>query len=177
MMKIVKLFTSTFMFLVLMNVAKAQTTTADLLKEWERAKTYTSEYLNAMPETGYALKPTPEMRSFAEQMLHLAADNYVFAAAAAGEKSPEGKAELEKTSEKTKAVVTKNVLESYDFMIATIKKMTPAQLHEKVKLFGRFDMSREQALGKGFEHQTHHRGQTTVYLRLAKTTPPQEKLF
>lgn len=30
---------------------------------------------------------------------------------------------------------------------------------------------------KTFEHQTHHRGQTTVYLRMSEITPPQEKLY
>ena len=176
-MKIAKLLTCVFMLFALQTTAHAQTTPADVLKEWERAKAYTKDYLEAMPETGYALKPTPVMRSFAEQMLHLGADNYVFAAAAIGEKSPAGMDQLEKTSEKTKAEVTKNVLASYDYVIATIKKMSAAQLNEKVKLFDRFDLSRELALGKGFEHQTHHRGQTTVYLRLAGATPPQEKLF
>ncbi|MFD2286721.1 damage-inducible protein DinB [Pedobacter petrophilus] len=176
-MKIIKLLTSAFMLLAMVGTAKAQTTTADVLKEWERAKAYTKDYLEAMPETGYALKPTPAMRSFAEQMLHLGADNYVFAAAAMGEKNPEGMDQLEKTSGKTKAAVTKNVLDSYDYVIATIKKMSATQLNEKVKLFDRFEMSRELALGKGFEHQTHHRGQTTVYIRLAGATPPQEKLF
>jgi len=33
------------------------------------------------------------------------------------------------------------------------------------------------AIDKAFEHQTHHRGQATVYIRLAGGTPPQEKLF
>jgi uncharacterized damage-inducible protein DinB len=33
------------------------------------------------------------------------------------------------------------------------------------------------AITKAFEHQTHHRGQTTVYIRLAGAKPPQEKLF
>jgi uncharacterized damage-inducible protein DinB len=32
-------------------------------------------------------------------------------------------------------------------------------------------------LAKAFEHQTHHRGQATVYLRLKGVTPPQEMLF
>ena len=52
-----------------------------------------------------------------------------------------------------------------------------AQLTETIKVFDRFDMTRGTALLKSFEHQTHHRGQTTVYLRMAKVTPPQEKLF
>lgn len=149
----------------------------DLVKDWERAKAYTKEYLDAMPEEGYALKPTPEMRSFAEQMLHLTDANYGFAAAASGEKSPVGFGESEKTVDKSKANVTKLVLAGYDFMIASIKKMTPAQFAETTKLFGRFDMTKAKVIEKCFEHQTHHRGQTTVYIRLAKGTPPQEKLF
>lgn len=149
----------------------------EIVKEWERAKAYTKEYLDAMPESGYALKPTPEMRSFAEQMLHLTDANYGFASAASGEKSPVGFGESEKATDKSKANVTKLVMAGYDFVISSVKKMTPPQLGETIKLFDRFDLTKGVALSKVFEHQTHHRGQTTVYLRLAKVTPPQEKLF
>lgn len=148
----------------------------EIVKEWERAKTYTKEYLDAMPEAGYALKPTPEMRSFAEQMLHLTDANYGFTMAATGE-MPTVK-DLEKsTTEKSKANITKIVLDGYDFVINSVKKTDPSKLQEQVKVFGRFDMSRKAAIEKAFEHQTHHRGQTTVYIRLAKATPPNEKLF
>jgi uncharacterized damage-inducible protein DinB len=150
----------------------------DIVKEWERAKAYTKEYLDAMTDAGYALKPKPDMRSFAEQMLHLADGNYGFASMATGEKAPYGFGELEKsTTDKSKANVTRIVLASYDFVIGNAKKMTPAQLMEKTKLMNQFEMTKEKALSKGFEHQTHHRGQTTVYLRLADVKPPQEKLF
>lgn len=158
-------------------LAKAQVKVGDLMKEWERSKAYTKEYLDAMPENGYDLKPTPEMRSFAEQVLHLADANYAFASSAIGTKSPFGQGELEKTSDKSKSNVSKLVLTSYDFVIDNIKKMSDTQLDEAIKLFGKFDMSRRMALAKVFEHQAHHRGQTTVYLRLAGVKPPQEKLF
>src|SRR5688572_33305333 len=104
---------------------------ADVIKEWERAKAYTKEYLDIMPESGYSLKPTPEMRSFAEQMLHLTDANYGFASAASGEKNPLGSGESEKATDKSKASVTKLVLAGYDFVISSVKKMTPAQLDEK----------------------------------------------
>jgi len=159
------------------NLARAQESTGEIVKEWERAKVYTKEYLDAMPDSGYSLKPTPEMRSFAEQMLHIADANYGLTAAAAGVKCPIGRGELEKSGEKSKEKVTQKVMESYDFVISNIQKMTPAQLEEKIKLFDQFELSRRTALAKGFEHQTHHRGQTTVYLRLAGVKPPQEKLF
>lgn len=176
-MKVIKLFTAFCFLLAIIQPVKAQETISNLTREWERAKTYTKEYLDAMPDTEYSLKPTPEMRSFAEQMLHLADDNYVFGSAATGKKSPITMGELEKTSDKSKENVTKNVLEAYDFVINSIKTMSPAQLNEKIKLFDRFELSRSMTLAKGFEHQTHHRGQTTVYLRLAKVKPPEEKLF
>jgi uncharacterized damage-inducible protein DinB len=155
----------------------AQVKVVELVKEWERSKAYTKEYLDAMPESGYALKPTPEMRSFAEQNLHLADANYGLASAALGIKSPFDQGIWEKTGDKSKVNVSKVVLASYDFVIDQIKKMSDAQLDQPIKMLGSFDMSKRIALAKVFEHQVHHRGQTTVYLRLAGVKPPQEKLF
>jgi uncharacterized damage-inducible protein DinB len=158
-------------------LALAQVKVGELVKEWERSKAYTKEYLDAMPESGYTLKPTPEMRSFAEQNLHLADANYGLVSAALAIKSPFALGEWEKTGDKSKAAVTRIVLASYDFVIGQIKKLSDAQLDEPVKMLGSFDMSKRIALAKAIEHQAHHRGQTTVYLRLAGVRPPQEKLF
>lgn len=176
-MRTIKLLTTLFFVVASFGLTQAQSSKEDMIKEWERAKAYTKEYLDAMPEKGYALKPTPEMRSFADQMLHLTDANYGISAAATGDKSPVGFGDSEKVTDKSKANVTKLVLDGYDFVIANIKKMDPAKLSESVKLFDRFEMTRGMALAKTFEHQTHHRGQTTVYIRLAGATPPQEKLF
>jgi len=156
-------------------VSFAQTTQQKQIADWERAKIYTKEYLDAMPEDGYGFKPTPEMRSFAEQMDHLADANFNFTAAASGKKSPfEGRAE--KMADQSKANVTKVVMESYDFVIASFKAIPEADLTKDVKLFG-MDTKVGIAFEKAFEHQTHHRGQTTVYIRLKGVTPPKEKLF
>ena len=157
--------------------AKAQLKVVDIVKEWERSKAYTKEYMEAMPESGYTLKPTPEMRSFAEQLLHLADANYGLASSAIGIKSPYTVGDLEKNPDKTKANVGKVVLASYDFVIDQIKKMPEAQLDDNVKMIGSFDMPKRTGLAKALEHQAHHRGQTTVYLRLAGVKPPPEKLF
>lgn len=176
-MKILKHTISLMLFMLMIGSAKAQTSTEDITQDWERAKAYTKEYLDAMPEKSFSLKPTPEMRSFADQMLHLADANYGFVSAVGQEKSPVAVGGLEKGSDKSKATVTKETLASYDFVIATIKKLNSTQLNEQTKLFGKFDLSKGKVLEKAFEHQTHHRGQATVYLRLAGVTPPAEKLF
>ena len=167
-------------FLVLTLVtgsAFAQFTQSQMVVEWQRAKTYTKAYLDAMPADGYSFKPTPEIRSFAEQMLHLATDNYGFAAFASGKPNPIGDSSLEKIVRPTKEATTNLVMDSYDFMISTLQSMTADQMNEMVKRRNGQEISRANLFGKGFEHQTHHRGQTTIYLRLKGVTPPNEMLF
>lgn len=176
-MKTMQLFATLCLIFSAINFASAQDTNEEIAKEWERAKAYTKDYLDAMPDAKYNLKPTPEMRSFADQALHLADANYGLIAAATGVKGPSEFGDLEKSTDKSKATVTQKVMDSYDWVINSVKKMTPEQLNEHIKLFDKFDLSRRLALAKGFEHQTHHRGQTVVYLRLAGVKPPEEKLF
>jgi uncharacterized damage-inducible protein DinB len=149
-----------------------------MVADWTRAKDYTKEYLDAMPADGVSFKPNPDVRSFAEQMLHLAAANFAFASTAAGITNPQAGKNLEKMDEyKTKEGLSKIVLESYDFAIGALKGLDASKFNENVKLFGRFDATRGVAFNKAFEHQTHHRGQTTIYLRLKGVKPPNEKLF
>jgi uncharacterized damage-inducible protein DinB len=161
--------------------AFAQFTQSEMIAEWQRAKIYTKAYLDAMPEDGYGFKPTPEVRSFAQQMLHLADGNYFFAIVANDKPNPFGDTvpahdAVEKTVPPTKEATTKAVMDSYDWIISTLQGMTPAQMQETTK-FGKRDITRSASFGKAFEHQTHHRGQTTVYLRLKGITPPGEMLF
>ena len=68
------------------------------------------------------------------------------------------------------------VVASYDLAINGLKKMNMAKLSEKIKFY-MWEETRFALLLKGFEHQSHHRGQTTIYIRLAGIRPPQERLF
>lgn len=156
--------------------AFAQITKEQTIAEWTRAKAYTKTYLDAMPADGYALKPTPEIRSFAQQMLHLAADNYVFGAGAAGKTAPAELTDAEKKVAPTKEATTKAVLDSYDYVINAIQAIPANELNKEVSFFN-MKSTTALLLAKGFEHQTHHRGQTTVYLRLKGVKPPEEMLF
>lgn len=153
--------------------------TSNMIADWERAKAFTLEYLNAANEEAIAFKPNPEMRSFGQQMLHLSEANYGLGSAASGKKSPVTFGQLEKASDqyKSKEALTKAVRESYDFVILALKDFNETKLGETIKVFDKFEMTREAGFNKTFEHQTHHRGQTTVYLRLSGITPPNEKLF
>ena len=173
-----------FTFLVLTLVSTsvfAQFTQSEMIAEWQRAKKYTKAYLDAIPEDGYGFKPTPDIRSFAQQMLHLTDANYLFASLASGKDNPLGITlpnhnVAEKTITPSKELVTKTVMDSYDWVISTLQGMTPSQMQETIK-DRNMVITRSGMFGKGFEHQTHHRGQTTIYLRLKGVTPPGEMLF
>jgi uncharacterized damage-inducible protein DinB len=143
---------------------------------WKRAKKWTLDYIDAAPDSMIEFKPTPEIRSFAEQMLHLSFWNYTIVDMVGGAKSPYGKDEkvIEKREDlKTKAALRKTVEGSYDVAIAAVSGMDNAKLLESVSLFGT-SMSRLNALAAALDHQSHHRGQTTIYLRLKGVKPPPE---
>jgi uncharacterized damage-inducible protein DinB len=150
---------------------------AQYVKEWTRAKKYTDAYLKTMPAGKYDLRPTDSIRTFAQQMLHLAEANTFFMASATGAKPPAMPQDAEHSaSAQTPDSVKFYVDASYDFCIKAASEMDVNKWGEKVKFFG-MDMTRFAILIKGFEHQTHHRGQTTIYIRLAGVKPPNEMLF
>jgi len=143
---------------------------------WKRAKKWTLDYIDAMPENAMSFKPTPEVRSFAEQMLHLAYWNYGIGEMVGGKTNPYGKKQedLEKRDDvKAKAALRKVVEESYDNLLVTVAGMNEAKLLEQVQFFNQ-KMTRLGVLVIALDHQTHHRGNTTLYLRLKGVTPPPE---
>jgi uncharacterized damage-inducible protein DinB len=151
---------------------------AQTLKEWERAKAYTIEYMNTMTAEKYSYKAHDSIRSFAQQLLHLAGGNVFLMNAATGDAFPAWMSmDLEQrpgAQSKDSAMYFVNA--SYDYCINAIKNASLSKWGEKVKVFG-MEQTRYAMMIKTFEHQTHHRGQTTIYIRLQGIKPPQEKLF
>ena len=68
---------------------------SQMMADWERAKAYTKEYLDAASEETISAKPMPEMRTFGQQMLHLSEANYGISAAATGKTNPITMGQLE----------------------------------------------------------------------------------
>jgi hypothetical protein len=149
---------------------------SQLIKEWERAKVYTTEYLNAMPADKYSFKAVDSIRSFAQQMLHLASGNIFLVSAVSDIKAPEfGLKDLEqRPGAQTRDSVMYYVLGSYDYCLNALKA---SDVNKWGEIQPRFKVTRFAVFLKAFEHQTHHRGQTTIYIRLLGIRPPGEKLF
>ncbi|MFN8253804.1 MAG: DinB family protein [Ferruginibacter sp.] len=165
------------------NKANAQALTTEdikslMVKEWERAKAYTIEYMNTMPANKYGFKAQDSIRSFAQQLLHLAGGNVFLMNTATGDATPawSGRDLEQRPGAQSKDSVVFYVNASYDYCINAVKNADLAKWGEKVKVFG-MEQTRYAMMIKTFEHQTHHRGQTTIYIRLQGIKPPQEKLF
>jgi uncharacterized damage-inducible protein DinB len=150
---------------------------AQLVKDWVRAKDYTDAYLGTMPADKYSFKAVDSIRSFAQQMLHLATANSFFMAAISDQPPVFGQRNLEESETAQSSDSVKYYVDaSYDFAINSLKNIDASKLGEKTKMFGMEDTRYVFEL-KAFEHQTHHRGQTTIYIRLLGIRPPQERLF
>lgn len=156
----------------------AQNSTLDaLIADMERGKELTLAYAEAMPQDQYAFKPVSESLSFAEQMLHIAQGTFGLSSNGSGAENPyAGQNIQEDESLKNKTDVARLLSESFDFAIAGLRTMDPAQFDEIVER-GPFKVTRINWMHKTKEHINHHRGQTAVYLRLAGIKPPQYRLF
>jgi uncharacterized damage-inducible protein DinB len=147
-----------------------------IVKDWERAKAYTVDYLNAMPADKYSFRPVDSIRSFAQQMLHLALSN-IFLMSNATSVKPLSfmQSDLERSpTAQTKDSVMYYVTTSYDFCVNAVRSSDVNKWGEKTKLFS-FEETRLAFMMKVFEHQAHHRGQTTIYIRLQGIRPPPER--
>ena len=144
------------------------------IKEWTRAKDWTLAYIAKMPDEHLGYRPVPEVRSFAEQMLHLAYWNFGFTAKCFGRKTPYQESELSTDAFNTKSKLTAIVAESYDFVISGLETMPDEQLQQPFEVRGGTTQLCIERLNDGYEHQTHHRGQAVLYLRLKGLEPPVE---
>lgn len=152
--------------------ASGPTEYAPVLKRvWEQANKYLMEFAQAMPDDKYGFKPTDEVFSFAEQLLHLAGSNYWFFSTIKGEKSPKPEDEF-KSEGKTKADVIKLLEESIAYGDSVVNGVTEESVNKEIS-FGRGKLALWKIILFGVDHITHHRGQIVVYLRLNGIKPPQ----
>ena len=140
-------------------------------KVWQTGRDYTLEFAKAMPDADFAFKPTPEVFSFAEQLLHLAGTNYWFFSAIKGEKSPKPQDTFAAEGKKKEEVV-KILVESFKYGDEVINGFTEKSAAELV-ILGSNKLAKWKLILFCVDHIVHHRGQMVTYLRLKGIKPPQ----
>lgn len=165
------------------NIARSQQFNLDSIKtqmveDWTRAKAYTLKYINAFPSDKFEYKPVDAINTFSGQMIHLAVTCSFLVFMASDKTPPEFIfADIDRRSNShSKDSVVYYVSASYDYCINSIKSLNMSNLGQRKKI-SNFLKTRYEILLNAFEHQTHHRGQTTIYLRLQGIIPPEADLF
>jgi uncharacterized damage-inducible protein DinB len=136
---------------------------------WERTAANLIDVADAMPEERYDFKPTPEVRTFREQLVHVAGTVQRFidtANSTKGESEPSQKT-------MTKADVVRLLTQTFQAGQAMIGSLTDAQMVEPVKFpFGDRMVSRYGFWMGPLQDAADHYGQLVIYLRLNGIVPP-----
>jgi uncharacterized damage-inducible protein DinB len=137
-----------------------------------------AEAAEAMPAEDYGFKPTPQVRSFAQLIGHVAAGNYLFCSGAQGDAAaftPAAATNFERVSDKAALVKTLNDALTYCDGIYNVQ--TDQTFGQAVHLAAlgpmkATDTTRGAVLMFNTTHNNEHYGNIVVYLRLKGQVPP-----
>lgn len=141
------------------------------LTKLTNAKEYTLKVANLMPEVNYSFKPTTGEMSFGEQLLHLSSNLGWLSSSYLRDKGEENPITKSDAKIQLKEEIIKVVNKAYDYAISTLQSFNPATLADPVTFFAG-PMNKLQIINLINDHQTHHRAQMLVYLRLNEIKPP-----
>jgi uncharacterized damage-inducible protein DinB len=135
----------------------------------QHSKQYTIQVANLMPEEKYLFKPTTSEMSFGEQLLHLSSNmGWLCSSYLNRSVNPVTKADM-KILKKEEIISVLN--KSYDYAINILQRFKPVNLVDTVSFFAG-PLNKLQIINLLNDHQTHHRAQMLVYLRLNEIKPP-----
>lgn len=162
------------LFLFALNTATAQNIDTLFLNasisRLQNSKEYTLKVAKLMPEEKYGFKPVPDEMSFGEQLLHISANlNWLTASYITNIKVPATKAA---TQVQKKEEVIQVLNKTYDFAISALESFEASHLADTVSFFAG-PKTKLQIINLISDHQTHHRAQLLVYLRLNGIKPPE----
>jgi uncharacterized damage-inducible protein DinB len=124
-----------------------------------------------MPEESYSFKPTPDVRSFAKIIGHVADAQYTFCSAAMGEKNPAPG--IEKSVD-GKAELVAALAKAFAYCDKAYEALTDANAAEPLK-FGNGERSRLNILSFNTAHDFEHYGNLVTYMRLKGIVPPSSE--
>jgi uncharacterized damage-inducible protein DinB len=137
---------------------------------YTNAKNYILKSAEKMPEENYSFKPSPEVRSFAGVLGHLADDQYFFCSAAKGEKKDTS---IEKDVT-TKAALIDELKKAFAYCDSVYDGLTDASGAMMMK-FGRGQRSMSGILNFNVAHNFEHYGNIITYLRIKGLVPPSSE--
>ena len=139
---------------------------------------------DAMPAEKYSFAPSAgefkDVRSFAAQLKHIAADNYLLGAGILGEKPPAdtGKGENGSDAIQSKVEIVAYLKESFVYMHRAAASIDDANMPIRTPKISPWPAGTATRLGLAFEDCAHtydHYGQLVEYLRMNGIIPPASR--
>jgi len=160
---------------------KLTTLPTAIMDNWNFMQKEVIELADAMPAEKYNFAPTNGtfngVRTFAEQVKHLACANFAFFNEIGGVAPPPDceKGGPDPNTMKTKAELMKYLRDSYDHSNTVIAKLTPQNMLDHVE--GRYAAPNTKIglVMVAVWHATDHYGQMVEYLRMNGIVPPASR--
>jgi uncharacterized damage-inducible protein DinB len=134
---------------------------------WESTRNLVIAIVEVMPEDKYDFKPTPTVRTFRDNVIHLVAENYLFFGRVAGENLGNPAQNLTGRDELIQAL-----RESYDYGAKVWAGLTEERALEMIEVRGQ-KVQRWSAILGAIQDNMDHYGNLVVYVRLNGIVPPR----
>jgi uncharacterized damage-inducible protein DinB len=135
----------------------------------DQVKAYLLKTAETVPESLYSFRPTPEVRTIAQLIGHVADASAGICASATGDKPPVLNAEKTMT---TKAQLSKALAEALAFCDKAIAGMDDKRAMETTKFMVGGTSPRGMIFAFNTSHNFEHYGNLVTYMRLNKIVPP-----
>jgi uncharacterized damage-inducible protein DinB len=152
--------------------ARPGSLSAEVVPDYRTVRDFVIRAAEKMPEADYGFKPTSEVRSFAQQVAHVADDQYNLCAPALGETRKAAYREIETTLSK-KADLVAALRAAFAYCDRAYDSLTDAWGVEPAG--GGSGRSRFGMLNWNLWHTWEHYGNMVVYLRLKGLVPPSSE--
>jgi len=142
------------------------------LPVWQEATEHCLDVAKAMPEELYSYKPTEVSKTFAEQMVHIAAANKLLTKRYV--QGMEVKPNTPDASKMSKTEILILMEKSFKYTTEVVISIEQEQLGETCKMYHSGNtVSRAFALFYVQDHMANHRAKANLYLRMNGVEPPE----
>jgi uncharacterized damage-inducible protein DinB len=150
--------------------AQGSPLSTDVKTDYKTVRDYFTRAAEKMPESDYGFRPTPEVRSFGQQVAHVADDQYNLCAPAKGETRKAAYKEIENTLS-AKADLVAALKTAFAYCDGAYDALTDASGAEMVA----GGKTRFAMLNWNLWHTWEHYGNVVVYLRMKGLVPPSSE--
>lgn len=156
----------------LLSASEKEPLTASVKADYQTVRNFVVRAAEKMPAEDYGFRPTPDVRSFAQQIAHIADDQYNLCAPAKGETRKAAYTAIE-DSLTTKADLIAALKGAFTYCDGAYAMLSDASGSDPT--VGKTGRTRFGMLNWDVWHTWEHYGNIVVYLRLKGLVPPSSE--